>query len=97
MNATALKLVQFYPHANAGPNLFVTTQTMQNRADQGGARFDHVFGRADRLFVHYARSVSSNVNPLSVAGANVPGFPVGEDLSTHTSRFRRRTCSTGRR
>ena len=29
-------------------------------------------------------SASSNVDPLSVAGANVPGFPVGEDLSTHT-------------
>ncbi len=84
MNATALNLVQFYPHANAGPNLFVTTQTMQNRTDQGGAHFDHVFNERDRLFVHYARSASANVNPLSVAGANVPGFPVGEDLSTHT-------------
>ena len=42
------------------------------------------FSERDRLFVHYARSASSNVNPLSVAGANVPGFPVGEDLSTHT-------------
>ena len=84
LNATALNLVQFYPHANAGPNLFVTTQTMQNRTDQGGMHFDHVFNERDRLFVHYAHSASSNVNPLSVAGANVPGFPVGEDLSTHT-------------
>jgi hypothetical protein len=57
---------------------------MQNRTDQGGAHFDHVFNERDRLFVHYAHSTSSNVNPLSVAGANVPGFPVGEDLSTHT-------------
>ena len=84
LNPAALNLVQFYPHANAGPNLFVTTQTMQNRTDQGGIHFDHVFNERDRLFVHYAHSASSNVNPLSVAGANVPGFPVGEDLSTHT-------------
>ena len=84
LNAAALNLVQFYPHANAGPNLFVTTQTVQNTADQGGMRFDHVFNERDRLFLHYAHSANSNVNPLSVAGANVPGFPVGEDLSTHT-------------
>ena len=84
LNAAAFSLVHFYPHANAGPNLFVTTQTMQNTTDQGGIRFDHVFNERDRLFVHYAHSVNSNVNPLSVAGANVPGFPVGEDLSTHS-------------
>jgi len=65
MNATALNLVQFYPHANAGPNLFVTTQTMQNRTDQGGAHFDHVFNERDRLFVHYARSASSNPAPAA--------------------------------
>jgi hypothetical protein len=84
LNPTALNLLQYYPHANAGANLFVTTQTMQNRTDQGGIRFDHVFSERDRLSVHYARSASANVNPLSVAGANVPGFPVGEDLSTHS-------------
>ena len=85
LNATALNLVQFYPHANAGPNLFVTTQTMRNSADQGGMRYDHVFNERDRLFVHYAHSANANVNPLSVAGANVPGFPMGEDLSTHSA------------
>jgi hypothetical protein len=84
MNPAALSLVQFYPHANAGQNLFVTTQTMRNTTDQGGIRYDHVFNERDRLFLHYARSAGSNVDPLSVAGANVPGFPVGEDLSTHS-------------
>ncbi|MFN7994024.1 MAG: TonB-dependent receptor [Bryobacteraceae bacterium] len=83
-NATALKLVNFFPHANAGPNLFTTTQTMRNRADQGGARFDHIFSERDQLSAHYARAASANVNPLSVAGANVPGFPVGEDIGTQT-------------
>lgn len=84
LNSTALNLVNFYPHANAGPNLYVATEVMRNRADQGGARVDHIFNEHDQLSLRYARATSSNVNPLSVAGANVPGFPVGEDLGTHS-------------
>ncbi len=85
LSQTALNLVQFYPHANAGPNLFVTTQVMNNTSDQGGIRFDHVFNERDQLSMHYAHAVSANINPLSVAGANVPGFPVGEDIGTHSA------------
>ena len=40
---------------------------------------------ATSCFAHYARSVASNVDPLSIAGANVPGFPVGEDIGTHSA------------
>ena len=65
--------------------MFVTTQVLDNNADQGGFRFDHIFSDRDQLSMHYARAVSSNINPLSVAGANVPGFPVGEDLGTHSA------------
>lgn len=82
MSPAALRILEFYPHANAGPNLFVTTQTMQNQADQGGARFDHLFGDRDQFSANFTRSTSSNVDPLSIAGANVPGFPVGEDITT---------------
>ncbi len=84
LNPVALNLVPLYPQANAGPNLFVTTQTVRNRADQGGLRIDHVFRDRDQLSVRYARASTSNVDPLSVAGANVPGFPVGEDVSTNS-------------
>ena len=85
INSLAKSLVSFYPHANAGPNLFITTQTMSNDADQGGFRFDHIFSERDQVSVHYARSSSANIDPLSVAGANVPGFPVGEDIGTHAA------------
>jgi hypothetical protein len=85
LSQTALNLVQFYPHANAGPNLFVTTQTLQNTADQGGLRYDHIFDERHQFAAHYTRSMSSNIDPLSVAGANVPGFPVGEDIGTQSA------------
>ncbi|MGC4053801.1 MAG: TonB-dependent receptor [Paludibaculum sp.] len=82
MSPVALKIMEFYPHANAGPNLFITTQTMHNQSDQGGLRFDHRFNDRDQFAAHFTRSASSNLDPLSVAGANVPGFPVGEDITT---------------
>ncbi|MBV8819519.1 MAG: TonB-dependent receptor, partial [Acidobacteriaceae bacterium] len=85
MDPLAASLVSFYPHANAGPNLFVTTQSMRSDSDQGGVRYDHTFSDRDRLFVHYARSATSNLNPLSIKGANVPGFPVSDDIATHSA------------
>ena len=85
LSATALNLAQFYPHSNAGPNRFITTQNRRNQTDQGGMRFDHIFSEKDQLSARYAGSASANTDPLSVAGANVPGFPVGEDLGTHSA------------
>ncbi len=82
LSQTALNLVQFYPQANTGTNLFTTTQTLQNTADQGGLRYDHIFNETHQFAAHYTRSMTSDVDPLSVAGANVPGFPVAESIGT---------------
>lgn len=76
------RLLDYYPRANAGQNLFVSTQKLMNRSDQGGARFDHNFREADQMAVHFAQSGSTNENPFSTSGADVPGFPVGEDLNS---------------
>ena len=81
-NPTSLQIMQFYPHANAGPNLFIATEKMTSNADQGGLRYDHIFNDRDQFAFHFARSATSNIDPLSIAGANVPGFPVGEDITT---------------
>ena len=85
INPIAQNLIQFYPHANAGPNLFITTQKETSFAHQGGGRFDHIFNEHDQLAARYARASTNNVDPLSIAGANVPGFPVGEDLNTQSA------------
>ena len=64
----------------------MTTQTVSNAADQGGVRLDHTF--SDRTAFSPASpptSASSNTDPLSIAGANVPGFPVGEDIATQSA------------
>jgi hypothetical protein len=79
------KILNFYPHANAGTNLFITTEVTRADSDQGGFRGDHIFSEHDQLSMHYARAATARVNPLSVSGSNVPGFPVGEDIATHSA------------
>jgi hypothetical protein len=84
LSPAALRLMEFYPRANAGQNLYITTQVQRNQADQGGLRFDHIFSERDQLAVHFTRVNNSNLDPLSISGADVPGFPVGEEI--HTTR-----------
>lgn len=82
VSAMSKRIMEFYPRANAGTNLFLTTQKVKNQTDQGGLRFDHVFSDRDQLALHYNRSAAANEDPLSISGADVPGFPVAEDLNT---------------
>ncbi len=84
LNSVSLGLLKYYPQGNLSPSLFSATQTMQNRDDQGGGRLDHVFSERDQASLRYAYNLGSNVNPLSIKGADVPGFPVGDDLTTHS-------------
>ncbi len=82
MSAMSQRILSFYPHANSGTNLFITTQKVKNQSDQGGFRLDHIFSDRDQLAVHYNRSSAANEDPLSISGADVPGFPVAEELNT---------------
>ncbi|MGH9326276.1 MAG: carboxypeptidase regulatory-like domain-containing protein [Terriglobia bacterium] len=72
-------VLQFYPLPNDGVSQFVTTQMLQNDSDEFGARIDHYLSPRDSMFVRYMFSNGSQVDPLSISGANVPGFPVSED------------------
>ncbi len=83
ISAISKNLLAFYPAPNApnyGPNAFVATQVGQNPSDQFGLRLDHYISSRDTLSFHYLFTNGSQLDPLSIAGANVPGFPVGEDF-----------------
>ena len=56
------------------------TQELQNTSDQFGLRLDHYISSRDTISFHYLFTNGSQLDPLSIAGANVPGFPVGEDF-----------------
>lgn len=81
-------VLQFYPLPNDGVNQFVTTQTLQNDGDQFGVRIDHYLSPRDSVFVRYMFSRGSEVDPLSIEGANVPGFPVGESYGAQNAAAR---------
>ena len=72
-------LLQYYPLANSGPFTFVDTLMMTSNSDQFGVRVDHYLTDHDTLNFRYSFSQANEVDPLSNVGANVPGFPVGQD------------------
>jgi len=79
INPISQNILAFYPFANQGANTFLTTQSKPENGDQFGLRFDHYLTSQDTLNFRYSFNQGSVTDPLSTAGANVPGFPVGED------------------
>lgn len=79
VNPLSRTLLQFYPAANDGATGFIATQTLAQNNDQFGVRLDHYLGPSDALNFRYVFSQGNQLDPLSLSGANVPGFPVGED------------------
>jgi len=75
----ATNVLPFFPLPNQGENGFIATQTLSANTDQFGMRLDHYLSRADTLNFRYMFSAGPTTDPLSPIGANVPGFPVGED------------------
>lgn len=71
-------LLGLFPKPNSGLNTFISTQTKQDDFNEGGLRLDHYLTANDNLNFHYMISDGTRFDPLSPAGASVPGFPVGE-------------------
>jgi hypothetical protein len=83
ISSISQNLLAFYPLPNApnyGPNAYGTTQELHNTSDQFGLRLDHYLSSRDIISFHYLFTNGSQLDPLSIAGANVPGFPVGENF-----------------
>ena len=83
ISSISQNLLALYPLPNLpnyGPNAYGTTQELHNTSDQFGLRLDHYVSARDTIAFHYLFTNGSQLDPLSIAGANVPGFPVGEDF-----------------
>lgn len=82
INPISSNLLPFFPLPNnpaLGPNGFTATQTLSQNYDQFGTRIDHYLTSRDVLNFRYSFTQGNTLDPLSTSGANVPGFPVGED------------------
>jgi hypothetical protein len=83
-NPIAIQAAKLYPLPNIGSNVFESTQLGSTNYDQGGFRIDHYFGAKDQLFARFSTSSLHQFDPLPIAGAGVPGFPVTDDIVTNS-------------
>ena len=82
INSISQNMLASYPLPNTpnyGPHAYGTTQELHNSSDQFGLRLDHYISSRDTLSFHYLFTDGWQLDPLPIAGSNVPGFPVGED------------------
>jgi len=87
IDPTAAKVTQLYPAANATDSngaldLLNASQILRDNEDQAGLRIDHYFSSHTSVNFRYMFLNGTRFDPLSTAGAGVPGFPVGEDHRT---------------
>src|SRR5712664_366682 len=78
IDPVATNVTPFFPLPNQGANGFIGTETPSENTDQFGVKLDHYLSHKDTLNFRYMYSSGPTTDPLSPAGANVPGFPVGE-------------------
>ena len=83
-NSISQGLLQYFPHANNGPNVFTSTQIVRQDSNQGGVKIDHYLSPSDILNFRYGISDGTQFNPIPTSGSTVPGFPVGQDQRAQT-------------
>jgi hypothetical protein len=84
-NPISVQAAKLYPLPNIGANVFESTQIGSTNYQQGGFRLDHFFGPKDQLFARFSTSSLHQFDPLPIAGAGVPGFPVTDDIVTNSA------------
>jgi hypothetical protein len=78
-SAFSVSLLGLFPKPDVGTNGFLSTGTLRDDRNQFGLRIDHYLTAADTLNFRYMFNNVNRFDPLSTAGASIPGYPVGED------------------
>src|SRR6185312_7371991 len=84
-NPVAVNVLQLYPLGNVAPSVYRTTVVGTNFYDQGGGRVDFNASERDQLFARYSYSGGYDINPVSVRGTTIPGFPTRDNITTNTA------------
>lgn len=85
MNPVARNVVALYPLGNVSPSIYRETLIGRNHLNQAGGRIDMNSSATDQFFARYSYSGGHNINPVSVRGTDVPGYPTRDDLTTHSA------------
>jgi hypothetical protein len=84
INPVARNVVNLYPLGNVSPSIYRETLVGENKLDQVGARVDLTATSNDQIFGRYSYSGGHNLNPVSIRGTDLPGYPTRDDLGTHS-------------
>lgn len=84
LNSVALSVVNLYPLGNVSPSIYRATVVTTNFFDQAGGRLDWSPSSNDQVALRYSFSGGYDINPISVRGSEVPGFPTRNDITTHS-------------
>ncbi len=85
-NPVAIAILdRFYPLGNTSSSVYTTTEVAKNNMDQAGGRLDFNRSEKSQFYLRYAYSTGYNLNPFSVRGSALPGFPVRDDTSGHSA------------
>ena len=81
----AANVAKLYPTGNTAPSIYTSTLVGRNDYDQTGIRLDDARSNANHSFLRYAFFTGFNLNPVSVRGSDLPGFPTRDDYTVHSA------------
>lgn len=85
ISPTGLRVSGLYPLGNTASSVHTATVVTRNNAAQAGGRLDWRITDTDQLNGRYSYSMGDNLNPISIRGSDLPGFPVHDDIGTHSA------------
>ena len=80
-----LNVIKLYPLGNVTPSIYTTTVVNHNDDDQAGMRIDLNQSERDQFFARYSWSSGVNLNPISIRGTPLPGFPTRDNLTAQSA------------
>lgn len=84
INPVSVNVAALYPLPNAGANTYTDTIVGTNDYDQTGLRLDLHANDKSQMFSRYSYYTGYNINPVSVRGSDLPGFPTRDDFAVHS-------------
>lgn len=83
-NPVAVNAAALYPAGNVSPSVYTATVVGTNDNNQTGLRLDYHQTDRSQLFGRYSYFTGYNINPISVRGTDLPGYPTRDDFTVHS-------------
>jgi Carboxypeptidase regulatory-like domain/TonB-dependent Receptor Plug Domain/TonB dependent receptor len=87
INPIGRNVAALYPDGNSSPSVYTSTLVGQNDDDQTGLRLDLNQSDRNQYFGRYSWFQGYNINPVSVRGSDLPGYPTRDDFTAHSAVF----------